>query len=120
MFIIFTACFSLLAYQKGNTLLDALAFLFVFLLMSIIYIPFFIRSYQAYRVSSEKTFKFAFLSLALMSIFFILIVFNFFIDRIIILLIGGLGFTPFYFMAWIFAILGIMGAYFGYIRPRAK
>ena len=43
IYSIFTACFSLLVYQKDNTLLDALAFLFVFLLMSMIYFPFLIK-----------------------------------------------------------------------------
>jgi len=116
-----TGIYSLLIYQRGNTLLDAIAFLFVFLYITMIYIPFFLRAYKSYRSVNEKVFKNAFLSLALMSIFFILVPFNFLIDRLLILIGGSeFAFSLFYFLAWIFVILGILGAYFGYIRPKSK
>jgi hypothetical protein len=114
---IFTITFSLIFYVRGNTLLDSFAFLFVFLYMAMIYVPFLIRAYQSYREAVEKQYKNGFLSLSLMSVFFIMVPLNFFIDRLTILF-GGPGFSVFYFLAWIFVILGIMGAYFGYIRPR--
>jgi hypothetical protein len=114
-----TGGYSLVIYQRGNTLLDAIAFLLIFLFMAIIYIPFFIRSYESYKSSDEKVVKNAFFSLALMSIFFIIVPLNFLIDRIMILL-GGPGFSVFYFLAWTFVILGVVGAYFGYIKPRVK
>ncbi|MFX0058615.1 MAG: hypothetical protein ACFE85_06125 [Candidatus Hodarchaeota archaeon] len=114
-----TGGYSLIVYQRGNTLLDAIAFLLIFLFMAGIYIPFFIRSYESYKSSGEHVIKNAFFSLALMSIFFILVPLNFLVDRITILL-GGPGFSIFYFLAWIFVILGIVGAYFGYIKPRVK
>jgi len=119
IYFLFTALFSLIIYQRGNTLIDAFAFLFVFIFMAMIYFPFFVRSYQSFKSTGDKVFKKAFLSLALMSIFYILVPLNFLIDRILILL-GGVGFSPFYFLAWIFVILGIIGAYFGYIRPKSK
>ena len=118
IYTIITAGFSLFIYEKGNTLLDVIAFLFIFVFMAMIYIPFFIRSFGAYKESDDKIFKRAFLSLALMSIFFILIPLNFLLDRVFILF-GDPGFTIFYFLAWTFALLGIIGAYFGYIRPRS-
>ena len=49
----------------------------------------------------------------------ILIFLNFAIDRVLIFL-GSPGFTVFYFLAWIFAIVGIFGAYTGYIRPKSS
>jgi hypothetical protein len=36
------------------------------------------------------------------------------------LLLSIPGFTPFYYSAWAFAIGGILGAYFGYIRPKGE
>jgi hypothetical protein len=40
------------------------------------------------------------------------------LDRITIIM-GSQGFTIFYFMAWIFVIVGFLGAYLGYIRPKS-
>ena len=107
---------SLFLYIPGNVLLDAITFLLIFVFMAMIYFPFMVRSYQSYRITEQDLFKKAFLSLSLMSLFFILVPFNFLIDRLTILA-GGQGFTLFYFLAWIFVFLGILGAYFGYIRP---
>lgn len=59
------------------------------------------------------------ISLAIMSISFMLIFLNFAIDRILILL-NTPGFTLFYYLAWISAIIGIFGAYYGYIRPKSS
>ena len=114
---IVTVLYSLLIYQRGNTLLDVIAFLLIFLFMAMIYFPFFFSSVNSYKSSQEKRFKNAFLSLALMAIFFIIVPFNFLIDRLLILF-GGPGFSVFYFLAWIFVLLGIIAAYYGYIRPR--
>jgi hypothetical protein len=119
LYAIFTAGFALFVYQRGNTLYDVFAFLFIFIFMAIIYIPFFIRSFQSYKDTDNKVFKTAFLSLAVMAIFFILVPLSFLIDRILILA-GGPGFSLFYFLAWIFVIFAILGAYFGYIRPKSE
>jgi hypothetical protein len=119
IYSIVTVLYSLLIYQRGNTLLDVIAFLLIFVFMAMIYFPFFFSSVNSYRSSQEKIFKNAFLSLALMAIFFILVPFYFLIDRLLILF-GGPGFSIFYFLAWIFVLLGIIAAYYGYIRPRTS
>ncbi|MFW9972229.1 MAG: hypothetical protein ACFFDF_18735, partial [Candidatus Odinarchaeota archaeon] len=100
-------------------LLDIIAFLIVFIYMVMVYAPFLRRSIESYRAVEEKNYKQAFLSLAVMSISFMLIFLNFAIDRILIFL-GSSGFTVFYYLAWIFAIIGIFGAYYGYIRPKSR
>jgi hypothetical protein len=87
--------------------------------MLIIYLSFASRSFQSYRATREAYYKKAFLSLAVMSICFILVFIMFLIDRLLILL-GSPGFTVFYFLAWSFAVLGILGAYLGYIKPKSK
>lgn len=117
VYSIVTVLYTLLIYQRGNTLLDVIAFLLIFLFMAMIYFPFFFSSVNSYKSSQEKRFKNAFLSLALMAIFFIIVPFNFLLDRLLILF-GGPGFSIFYFLAWIFVLLGIIAAYYGYIRPR--
>jgi hypothetical protein len=119
IYAIFTLIYNIFIYQRGNTLFDVFAFFFIFIFMAAIYIPFFIRAFQSYKSTENQTFKIAFLSLALMCVFFVLILLNFFVDRLLILL-GGPGFSVFYFMAWIFGILGMLGAYFGYIRPKSN
>jgi hypothetical protein len=116
---IFSCIYVLVIYEWGNTLLDIIAFLIVFIYMVMVYSPFLRRALEAYRGVEEKIYRQAFLSLAIMSICFMLIFLNFAIDRLLIFL-GSPGFTAFYFLAWIFAIAGIFGAYYGYIRPRTS
>jgi hypothetical protein len=115
----FTAFYSLIIYQRGTIIFDVLAFLFLLVLMSIVYIPFMISSFNHYKSVNDPDYKKAFLSLALMSLSFILVLLMFLIDRILILF-GDPGFTLFYFMAWIFVIIGFLGAYLGYIKPKSK
>ncbi len=116
---IFSCAYVLLIYEDGNTLLDIIAFLIVFIYMVMVYAPFLRRSIESYRAVEEKTYKQAFLSLAIMSVSFMLIFLNFAVDRLLIFL-GSLGFTVFYFLAWSFAIVGIFGSYYGYVRPKAS
>jgi len=116
-----TSLYVLIIYEPGDTslgiLLDAIAFLLVFIFMTSVYIPFMYRAIEAYRGVQEKEYKNAFLSLAVMAISFSLIFLNFLIDRLLMLILDIPGFTPFYFAAWAFGIIGILGAYAGYIRP---
>ena len=116
---IFTCVYVLIIYENDNVLLDIIAFLLVFIYMVMVYIPFLRRAIQSYRGVEEKIYKQAFLSLAIMSFSFTLIFLNFAIDRVLIFL-GSPGFTLFYFLAWISAIVGIFGTYYGYIRPKAS
>ncbi len=115
----FTGFFVLVIYEHGNVLLDVFAFLLVFVFMGMIYFPFLVRAINSYRSVDDPIFKKGFLALAIMSISFTLIFLNFAIDRVLILF-GSPGFTVFYFLAWICGIIGILGAYFGYIRPKSK
>jgi hypothetical protein len=123
IFGFFTSIYVLFFYIYQGTslavLLDTIAFLLTSIFMGMIYIPFFYRSLETYRNVKDPRYKKAFLSLGIMSICYILIFFNFFLDRLCILLLNIIGFTPFYFLAWAFAIIAIAGAYYGYIRPKA-
>ncbi|TXT54001.1 MAG: membrane protein of unknown function [Promethearchaeota archaeon] len=120
----FTSVYVLIFYMFQDTslavLLDTIAFLLTCIFMGMIYIPFFYRSMEAYNSVKEPQYKRAFLSLAIMSVCYILIFFNFFLDRLCILLFDIIGFTPFYFLAWALALVAIVGAYYGYIRPKAE
>ena len=116
---LFAEIYILFFYDAGNILLDAIAFLLVAFYMGIIYIPFMKSAIKAYKSVEQPMYKNAFLSLTVMAFSFLLIFINFFIDRIFILF-GSIGFTLFYYLAWSFALVGIIGAYFGYIRPKSK
>ena len=54
-----------------------------------------------------------------MSLSFVLILFCFLIDRIYILM-GDFGFTLFYYLGWIFVIIGVIGADLGYLQLKEK
>jgi hypothetical protein len=124
IFGVFTSIYVFLFYLYEDTsfavLLDTIAFLLTSIFMGMIYFPFFYRSFEAYKTVKEEQYKKAFLSLGIMSICYILIFVNFFLDRLLILLLDIPGFTPFYFLAWALAIVATTGAYYGYIRPKAE
>ena len=82
--------------------------------MSIVNIPFIISSIRTYRNSSSDIYKKAFFSLAIMSFSFFMALLCFLVDRIYILM-GDFGFTLFYYMLWIFVIIGVFGSYFGHV-----
>ena len=118
-YFIFTEIFSLFIYFRGNDVIDAFAFLFIFLLVLIVYLPLTYETFKAFKATELTAYKKGFLSLTIMGICFILILLNFLFDRIIIVM-GYPGFTLFYFLAWIFTIIGIISAYLGYIRPKTN
>ena len=115
----FTAFYSLVIYHKEILILDVIAFFFVFLLMGIVYIPFMKSSIKSYKNSNISNYRKAFFSLAVMSLSFVLILLCFLIDRIYIFM-GDFGFTLWYFLGWIFVIIGVIGAYFGYLHLNRK
>jgi len=115
----FTIFFSIFIYERGDTLLDALNFLFVFTIITIVYLPFMIKSIKSYRSSDNPFIKKKLLSLSLMSLTLMTVMFLFLIDRILVLL-GAYHFTVFYFIAWIFVMIGIICAYIGYIMPKTS
>lgn len=113
----YTLIFSIFIYERGNTLLDAINFLNVLILLTAIYVPFMVCCYMSYRVVDDPSYKKAFLSLVIMSLSFILLSFNLLIDRLLILY-GNPDFSVFYFMAWIWLIVRMTGAYLGFIKPK--
>jgi len=114
----FTIFYSTFIYERGNTLLDAFNFFFMFLLVAIIYIPFTMRAIISYKDSIDPFIKKKILSLMVMSLSFIVVLLNFLIDRILVLM-GSPHFTIFYFLAWVCVIIGIIFAYIGYIKPKS-
>ena len=116
---VFTLIYSLVVYQKGINFLDIFAFLFVLIYMIIIYIPFLYRSLEVRKTTNIPIYRNAFLSLAIMSLCLILVFVNFLIDQVIIFL-GYPSYTIFYFAAWTSAVIAVLGAYLGYIRPKSR
>ncbi|TFG06964.1 MAG: hypothetical protein EU539_06230 [Promethearchaeota archaeon] len=119
LFGAYSIIFAIFVYERGNTLLDAINFMNILVFLAAIYITFTNRLIKAYKESTESIYKNAFLSLAIMSISFILTFIFVLIDRITIIM-GSQGFTFFYFLAWSFVIIGFLGAYLGYVRPKAS
>ncbi|KKN50213.1 hypothetical protein LCGC14_0635090 [marine sediment metagenome] len=124
IYVGFSCVFVLFIYENGNTFLNVIAFLIVFIYIVMVYAPFLRRALQ-YRAIQD--YKQAILSLKIMLISFMLIFLIFFIDRLLIFLgftifyfLGSPDFTVFYFLPWIFAIVGIYGAYYGLKSPKSN
>jgi len=118
-FAIFNLFFSLFIFQKGNVLFDVLTFFFVFIFMTMVYIPFLLRTIKAFKATDHPGFRKSFLYLSIMSLSYISVLLCLLIDRIFILF-GHFGFTIFYFLSWAFVIIGILSTYFGYLRLDIK
>ena len=115
--IIVVYCLAVL--DAANVMLDVIAFLLVFIYMLIIYGGFMVNTLKLAKGISDAVYKKAFLSLTWMAAFFISTFVWFLLDRVMILM-GSLGYTPFYFLAWLSVLFGIIFAYLGYIRPKSK
>jgi len=114
-YAIFILFFTIFIYQKENVLLDVLTFFFVFIFMMMVYLPFLLEAIKAYKTTDHSGFRKSFLSLSLMSLFYISVLLCLLIDRIFIFL-GSFGFTFFYFLTWAFVIAGIISTYYGYLK----
>jgi len=110
---------NLFLYEKGNILFDLIAFLFTAIHIAMVYIPFMLKTINAYREVDQPIFKKGFLALSVMAFFFVMILFFQFLDRLTIFL-GGEGYSVFYFAGWISGLIGFIAAYFGYIKPKTK
>jgi hypothetical protein len=108
-------CFVLV--EKGNMLYTVIVFLVVFVNMLVVYTGFIKQALAQYK-SADAKFKGAFKALTLQAWFFILTFLNFLLDQVVLAL-TTVGFTIFYFAAWICAVVGIVLTYYGYIKPRA-
>jgi hypothetical protein len=117
IFVTITIIFSLGWLDPQKEIYDLIAFFLIFLVMTLINLPFMIVLFLLYRRIEEPVYKTAILSLAIMSFCFLLILLGFFFDRLMIIFFGSSGYTIFYFAAWILVIVGIFSAYWGYIRP---
>lgn len=116
----FSIIYMLFFYIKGNLFLDIINFTLVLIFMCVIYIPFTWHCYQTYREVSDIIYKRAFLSLIVMSICLILVFVCQIIDRVLMIVLDISGYTVFYFLGWSFAILAILCAYLGYIKPKSR
>ncbi len=112
---IFTIFYSLVIYQQTQIILDLLASLFVFILVGIVSLSFMRSAIRSFRNSSIVNFKKAFAWLAIMSLSFVLVLFNFLINGLFVF-IGFFGFTLFYYLGWIFVIIAEVGGYFGLLH----
>ncbi len=106
---------SLFIFQKEVLVFDLIVFISVFGYMVIVYFPFMIKAFKTYKSASRSHFKKAFLSLFIMALSYILVLLCISIDRIYIFL-GSFGFTIFYFLSWIFVLIGDISGYLGYLR----
>ncbi len=110
-------------FQEENVILDLLCFGLTAIFTMMCLIPFMMESFQLYRRldESERIFKHALLSFIAMTIFLLLILVFMVLDRVMIFANpDSFGFSVFYYLGWISAILGVISTYLGYIRPSVE
>lgn len=95
---------------------DSIGFLLVTIAMIWIYFPFMHESIKLLKKIEESAYKKAIFSLFLTALSFVLIFVCFLTDNILSIFTGP-NYSIFYYFAWIFGVMSIAFAYFGYIRP---
>jgi hypothetical protein len=110
----FNILFSIFFLNKLIVLFDVLLFLLTLIFECCVYIPFFFESFKNYKLASNPTFRKKFGNLMVMSISFILVLFCLLLDRIFIFMELGT-YSVFYFVSWLFVLIGIITAYLGYL-----
>jgi len=120
IYAVLSILYQIVLFVRGLLLLDLIAFMLVTFYMAYIYIPFFNHSVKNYRSVDDPVYKKGFLSLAIMALSLSLILVCQLIDRIFVIALDIVGYTPFYFAGWTLAIVALLGAYFGYIRPKSR
>lgn len=120
IYTIISILFSLICYIPEQRIFDLITFMLAFILVIICYVPFMLETFKLSKKirNTDKIYKNALISIGCMCIFFLLIFFGMVIDRAMMVFIDGcLGYTIFYYIGWIAAILGVITAFLGYIRP---
>ncbi|MBN1803546.1 MAG: hypothetical protein JW891_18695 [Candidatus Lokiarchaeota archaeon] len=123
MFGGFTIIYQVFVYIKGNDFIEILSFILIAIYVFAINIPFMSQCRKNYKAVDNPTFKKGFLSLTLMSFFVSQILIFQLLDRfakIFLVEVYPYGFSPFYYIGMLCALMGYFGAYFGYIRPRSS
>ena len=65
----------------------------------------------------EKLARMGFLFIGLFGVFIMLMFISFALDLLILSLTSITGYTPFYYLSWFFALIGLFSGYLGYIMP---
>ncbi len=115
-----TIVYQIVFYARGVLMLDLIAFVLVTIYTAFVYVPFFNHSVKNYKSTDDPIFKKGFLSLAIMALSLSLILVCQLIDRIILIVFNTIGYSIFYFAGWTLTLVALLGAYFGYIRPKSK
>ncbi len=117
IFGLFIIVFQIFFYSKSISILGLIAYLLLLFYIILIFIPFTSRCIKSYRGIEEMVYKKGFLSLIIMSLAICsILIFNM-IDVVYIVLYNT-SYTVFYYIHLASIIIGYLGAYFGYIKPR--
>ncbi|WP_371803172.1 hypothetical protein [Candidatus Lokiarchaeum ossiferum] len=117
---IITILVSLILYFPSQEIFDLITFGLAFIVMLMCYIPFMIHAFKmGFKMEkAAKVYKTAFISLGIMCVCFLMILLGMLFDRAMIIFVEGCeGYTVFYYMGWISAIIGVFTTFMGYIRP---
>lgn len=113
---VISAAFSLLFFDLAMPMYDLIAFFLMFIYVLVVYSEFMLKAYKLAIRVEDTVYKQGISSLAVMALCFILTVAFFLLDRVMILATGNY-YSVFYYLADISLLVGIISAYFGYIRP---
>jgi hypothetical protein len=107
--------------SENDTIYYLSIFLVVFLYVFIVYIEFIIKSISLYKhiEKTDTTYRTAILSLVIMAFCFIIAILMFVSDFVYKYLTDIEDYTVFYYLADVSILVGIISAYFGYVRPKA-
>ena len=110
------ASISVLLYQKGVNIYSLIVFGLIFIYNAAIYLPLLLNSIHLANRIEDKAHKKAIFYIAVMAFCLVSIFLSFLLDQLMLVFYSA-RFSIFYYLAWVWAIIGFISSYFGYMKP---
>jgi hypothetical protein len=118
VFLLIVILFTIFAYKWHGFIMDLIDFGLVFLYMVLVLIPFAKKSFKlAAKLQDEPIYQKAMKMLGYMATCMMGQFFFFLLERIVVTL-THIGFSPFFYIAWLAGLFSLVCAYFGYLQPK--
>ncbi len=118
---IFTVGWAMIAFQFKNTFLNVLLFALLMGYLLLVFIPFSLKSFRSGRSTLvDERYRHAFIYLGLMGVCFIGVLGFNLVDQILHFFNNEVTYSIFYFLGWTSHLIGMLFAYFGFLRPKGQ
>ncbi len=103
-----------------DLLSNLVLFALVFIYLLLVFVPFSAQSFRQSRSTLlDTSYRNAFFYLGIMGVCFIMVLGFNLLDQLAHFIDNTITYSPFYFLGWISHVIGMLFAYFGFLKPKA-